>query len=104
MESIGDQVLPSHPNHNIMMENTKILSVEHKWCERGLKEAIHIQALNPSMNRDGGHYNFPLIWNNIIKERLTENGAGTTNGGGPGPGNSVSVPASLQHHLEIASH
>ena len=31
-----------NPNHNITLENTKILSVEHKWFERGVKEDIHI--------------------------------------------------------------
>ena len=74
-----------NPNHNITLENTKILSVEHKWFERGVKEAIYIRAMNPSLNRDGGRYNLPLVWNNIIKERLTDNGAGTTNGGGARP-------------------
>ena len=91
-------------NHNITLANTKILSVEHKWFERGVKEAIHIQALNPSLNRDGERYNLPPIWNNIFKERLTESGAGTTNGGGPSMRNSASVPVSLQRHLEIGSH
>ena len=81
-----------NPNHNITLENTKILSVEHKWFERGVKEAIYIRAMNPSLNRDGGRYNLPLVWNNIIKERVTD-GAGTTNGGGGGRlRNSVSVP------------
>ena len=59
--------------------------IEHKWFERGVKEAIYIQAMNPSLNRDGGRYNLPPVWNNIIKEKLTENGAGTTNGGGARP-------------------
>ena len=67
-------------NHNITLENTRILLAEHKWFERGVKEAIHIRSLNPSLNGDGGGYNLPPIWNNIIKERLTENGALTTNG------------------------
>ena len=49
------------PNHTITLENTKILSVEHKWFERGVKEAIHIRALKPSLNRDGGQYNLPPI-------------------------------------------
>ena len=62
-----------------------LCKLEHKWFERGVKEAIHIRALNPSLNRDGERYNLPPIWNNIIKERLTENGAGTTNGGGGRP-------------------
>ena len=47
----------------------------------GVKEAIYIQGLNPSLNRDGGRYNLFPVWNDIIKERLTENGAGTNNGG-----------------------
>ena len=98
-----------NPNHNITLENTKILSIEHKWFEWRVKEAINIRALTPSLNRDVGIYNLAPIWNNIIKERLTENGAGTINGGEGGGGgaslrNSVSVPVSLQRHLEIASH
>ena len=71
-----------NPNHNITLENTKILSVEHKWFERRVKEAIHIRALNPSLKRDSGHTNLATIWNNIIKERLTANGAGREGGGG----------------------
>ena len=83
---VSRHIHSDNPSHNIILENTKILSVEHKWFERGVKEAIRIRALNPSLNRDGGHYNLPPIWNNIIKERLTENEAGTTSGGGGGGG------------------
>ena len=37
---------------DITLENTKILSVEHKRFERGVKEAIRIiRALNLSLNR-----------------------------------------------------
>ena len=81
---VSKHIHTDNPNHNITLENTKILSVEHKWFERGVKEAIYIRAMNPSLNRDGGRYNLPPVWNNIIKERLTD-GAGTTNGGGARP-------------------
>ena len=37
---------------------------------RGVKEAIYIRALNPSLNRDGGRYNLPPVWDNIIKKRV----------------------------------
>ena len=78
------------------MENTKILEVEHKWFERGVKEAIHIRALKPSLNRDGGRYNLPPIWNNIIKERLMESAMGEPPvEGGPQSEESVSVPGRL---------
>ena len=83
------------PDHTITLENTKIREVEHKWFERGVKEAIHIRALKPSLNRDGGRCNLAPIWNNIIKERLTESAMGTTNGGGAQSEESVSVPGRL---------
>ena len=69
------------PSHTIMLENTKILSVEPKWFQRGVKESIYIRALKPSLNKDGGRYNLPPIWNNIIRKRLTERDTGTTEGG-----------------------
>ena len=84
-----------NPNHNITFENSKILSVEHKWFKRGVNEAIHIRALNLSLNGDGGLHNLSAIWNHIIKERLMEKGIEITNGrhcGGRGSlRNSVSV-------------
>ena len=83
------------PDHTITLENTKILAVEHKWFERRVKEAIHIRALKPSLNRDGGQYNLPPMWNNIIKERLTESVTVTTNGGGSQSEESVCVPDRL---------
>ena len=43
----------------------------------------------------GGRYNLPPIWNNIIKERLTESAMGTTSGGGAQSEESVSVPSRL---------
>ena len=43
---------------------------ESRWFERGVKEAIYIKALNPSLNRDGGRYNLPAVWDNIIKKRV----------------------------------
>ena len=89
---VSKHIHTDSPDHTITLENTKILEVEHKWFERGVKEAIHIRALKPSLNRDGGRYNLPLIWNNIIKERLTESAMGTTSGGGAQSEESVSVP------------
>ena len=39
-----------HPNHNIVLENMNTLSVEHKWFEWGVKEAIYIRAQKPSLS------------------------------------------------------
>ena len=60
MSKVSKHIHTNNSNQNITWENTKILSIEHKWLERGVKEAIHIRALNPSLNRGGGCYNWPL--------------------------------------------
>ena len=90
---VSKHIHTDSPNHTITLENKKILAMEHKRFERGVKEAIHIRALKLSLNRDRGRYNLPLIWNNIIKERLTESVTGPPmewRGG-----QSVSVPGRL---------
>ena len=59
-----------HPKHSVEMDNTEVLTTEPRWFERGVKEAIYIRALNPSLNRGGGRHNLPPVWDNIIKKRL----------------------------------
>ena len=56
---VSRHIHSDNPNHSITLENTKILSVQHKWFESGVKEDIHIRALNPSLNKDSGRYNLP---------------------------------------------
>ena len=41
-----------HPQHSVELDNTEVLTTEPRWFERGVKEAIYIRALNPSLNRD----------------------------------------------------
>ncbi len=38
------------------MENAKVLKVDPRWFELGVKESIHIRAIQPSLNKDGGRY------------------------------------------------
>ena len=76
---VSKYIHTDNPNDNITLENTKILSAEHKWFERGVKEAIYIRVLSFTKQRLWTLQLAP-VWNNIIKERLVENGAGTTNG------------------------
>ena len=60
---------PEH-KHTVELDNTEIRTTEPRWFERGVKEASFIRALNPSFNRDGGRYNLPPVWDNIIKKRV----------------------------------
>ena len=50
----GQHVHTDSSNHTIMLDNTKILSVESKWFERGVNEARYIWVLKPSPVKDGG--------------------------------------------------
>ena len=56
--------------HTVHIEEAKILTVEPKRFERGVKEAIYIRALYPSLNRDGGRYNLPHVYNNTITRHV----------------------------------
>ena len=69
--------------HTVELDNTEILTTESRWFERGVKEAIFIRALNPSLNRDGGRYNLPPVWDNIIKKRVKAERSRRGGGGGP---------------------
>ncbi|XP_077986089.1 uncharacterized protein LOC144440576 [Glandiceps talaboti] len=47
------------PGHSVNINEVKILDTETRYFERGVKEAIYIRALKPSLNRDGGRYKLP---------------------------------------------
>ena len=55
--------------HSIDIANAQILEVEPRWFERGVKEAIHIRTLCPSLNKDRGRYNLSPIWTNLLRNR-----------------------------------
>ena len=67
---VAKHIHVEQPEHSVELDNTDILTTESRWFERGVKEAIYIRALNPSLNRDGGRYNLPPVWDNIIKKRV----------------------------------
>ena len=58
------------PDHNFTVDNVKILDRESDWFKRGVKEAIYIRIMEPTLNRDGGRYQLPSIWNNTLRSRM----------------------------------
>ena len=67
------------PDHSISLDNVRILEVEPKWFERGVREAIQMWINNPMLNKDAGRYNLPDVWNNTLRV------LGLGRRGGPGP-------------------
>ena len=67
-----------HPDHSISLDKVRILEVEPKWFERGVRETIQIRMNNPTLNKDAGRYNLPSVWNNTLKKLGRRGGGGTT--------------------------
>ena len=44
----------------------QILGYERNWKKRGIKEAINIRRLAPTLNQDKGRHNIGAIWNHLI--------------------------------------
>ncbi|XP_072042908.1 uncharacterized protein [Amphiura filiformis] len=54
------------PGHQVDLEQVKILDREPKYFERGVKEAIYIRVNQPSLNRDGGRYQLPRVYDQVL--------------------------------------
>ena len=65
-----------YPDHRIALDNVRILEVELKWFERGVRESIQIRINSPTLNKDMGRYNLLPVWNNILKKLGRRGGQG----------------------------
>ena len=92
---VSKHIQVDHPQHSVKLDNTEVLTTEPRWFERGVKEAIYIRALNPSLNRDGGRYNLPPVWDNIIKKRVKADRLRRGGGASSSPSRTASQTTSL---------
>ena len=58
------------PGHRVDLDKVKILDRDPRWFERGVKEAIYIRANQPSLNKDGGRYKLPRVYDPILTSHL----------------------------------
>ena len=49
----------------------KILCTEENWFARGVKEAIAIRKIRPSLNGDDGRFHLSPMYDDIIQTKLT---------------------------------
>nr|XP_054759677.1 uncharacterized protein LOC129265754 [Lytechinus pictus] len=75
-----DSAVYSHLNtskHNFKDNDVLILDKEPRWFERGVREAVYVNAENPSLNKGGGlRHNLSRIYNPVIRKiprRLQDN-------------------------------
>ena len=64
------------PGHSIDFDESNILTVEPKW----VKEAIAIRQRRPTLNRDGGRYELPPVWGNLLAARSSGRGGRPSSG------------------------
>ena len=48
-----------------------VLMIEENWYKRGLKEAITIKKLRPSLNKDQGRHNLSSIYEEFIRSSVS---------------------------------
>ena len=54
-------------DHHFRMEDFSILAREPIYHARGIREAIHIRALSPTINREDARHNLPHNYDSIIR-------------------------------------
>ena len=60
-------------HHHFRPEDLTILSSGNtNWHERGVKEAVYIRGLQPSINRDQGRHQLPSHFDSLIKKAVTQ--------------------------------
>ena len=57
-------------SHHFRKEDVSILTSENDWVKRGIKEAIYIKALTPSINIDPGRHNLSTHFDSILKATI----------------------------------
>ncbi|KAI8487850.1 hypothetical protein Bbelb_342980 [Branchiostoma belcheri] len=56
--------------HTVDLEAVRILDTEQDYFKRGIKEAIYIRALQPSLNRDGGRYRLQTTFDPLLTSHV----------------------------------
>ena len=58
--------------HHLDNDNISVLDREQGWFQRGVKEAIYIAALNPTLNRDRGRHQLPATYSSLVQSHCRE--------------------------------
>ena len=73
-DSVGSEVLQhvhvDSPEYGVSLDKVKILTVENKKYDRGVKDVIYIRVDESSLNKHGRRYLLPAVWTNLLKARV----------------------------------
>ena len=57
-------------HHHFRKDDVSVLATEHDWVRRGIKEAIYIKALAPSINIDPGRHTLSTHFDSILSSNI----------------------------------
>ena len=57
--------------HHFRKKDITVLSYESDWVKRGIKEALFIRALNPSINIDPGRHHMSSHFDSILASHIS---------------------------------
>ena len=63
---VSQHVHVDRPEHGVSLDKVKILTVDNRKFERGVKED---SVMEPSLNKDGGRFLLPAVYTNLLKAR-----------------------------------
>ena len=69
IENAGNSEVAKHMMEKVYTKEDTELEItgyERNWRKRGIKEAINIKRLGPSLNLDKGRHHLSAIWNDLI--------------------------------------
>ena len=67
---VAEHIHIESPGHQVDFSNIKVLDRDQNWLERGIREAIYIRALKPTLNRHKGRYTLPAVWDQVLKSHV----------------------------------
>ena len=53
--------------HTFTEDNVKILDINSRWLQRGIKEAYNLAVKEPNLNHDQGCQYLPTVYKTLIK-------------------------------------
>ena len=63
----------AHEKEDLKFE---VICTDENWFQRGVKEAIAIRKLNPTLNQDEGRYHLSAMYSKFIRSSLAMNKSG----------------------------
>ena len=58
--------------HHFRRQDVTVMDHEQDWVRRGIKEAIYIRALSPSINIDSGRHTLSHHFDKVIKDKIVK--------------------------------